>query len=123
MSHSKESTSEIIYPSWLDKEYLRTVLHKEIGNGVLREVSIHPANKKGENYSSIMLRVRIEVESYNKLPKIYKLIVKLNPVGLTHDIMIQFNVFPKEIEMYTNILPALEQLFKDIGEECQFSPR
>lgn len=34
-----------------------------------------------------------------------------------------FRIFPKEEEMYQRIIPAFEQLYKDIGEPIQFAPK
>lgn len=56
--------------------------------------------------------------------EIYPLIVKAMPfLGLADDLMKSFNVFPKEIEVYAEIIPKFEAIFREFGEIVQFAPK
>lgn len=114
--------SFIDHPKWLNEEYFRNILSEGGEDVEIVKLTLEPANKTGENYSSLMLRASLEIKSErNSFNRNY--IIKLDPEGVTQEIMTQFSVFPKEIEMYNTILPAFRRLFVEIGEDVKFSPR
>lgn len=52
------------------------------------------------------------------------MIVKALPfMGTADELMKIFNVFPKEIRMYAEIIPKFEALFHEFGEAVQFGPK
>lgn len=108
------------YPSWLNKDFFEEVLQKE--EVKVSHLTLEAANKKGENYSSIMLRAGLLMMNADRSLAKRSLIVKLDPIGMTQDIMNKFNVFPKEIEVYKSIIPRLEALYKNVGMDIEFSP-
>lgn len=56
--------------------------------------------------------------------EIYPVIVKALPdLGLADDLIKSFNVFPKEIEMYAEIIPNFEAIYREFGEIVQFAPK
>lgn len=127
---TSSNNNSVIVPNWLSNSFFREIIQEECDseNVEVVDLKVEPANNKGENFSSIMLRAEIKATigfdaNKNEYGLSRSYIVKLDPVGLTRDVMNKFSVFPKEIEMYTKILPALSQLYQDIGEEIIFSPR
>uniref|UniRef100_A0A182SC30 CHK kinase-like domain-containing protein n=1 Tax=Anopheles maculatus TaxID=74869 RepID=A0A182SC30_9DIPT len=56
--------------------------------------------------------------------RIVSLIVKALPrLGLSEEMISAMNVFPKEIAVYTEILPAFEKLYREHGKDVTFGPR
>lgn len=108
------------YPSWLNEDFFEEVLQEEAVK--VSHLTLEAANKKGENYSSIMLRAGLTMIKADRSLAKRSLIVKLDPVGMTQDIMNKFNVFPKEIEVYKCIIPRLEALYKKVGMDIEFGP-
>lgn len=120
------SSASLELPDWLNEELFREIQSQQEGDedSKVIKLDIESANKKGENYSSVMLRAHVQFEDRNQSITKRRFIVKMDPVGITQDIMDKFNVFPKEIEVYNSILPRFEALFRNSGEEeVQFSPR
>lgn len=108
------------YPSWLNEDFFEEVLQEEAVK--VSHLTLEAANKKGENYSSIMLRAGLTMIKADRSLAKRSLILKLDPVGMTQDIMNKFNVFPKEIEVYKCIIPRLEALYKKVGMVIEFGP-
>lgn len=110
-------------PKWLDKFYFNDILRKDYGQSKIVRFNVAPANGKGENYASLMYRVKLTVETKEAGITHPNFIVKVNHAGMAQEMMALFNVFPKEIEMYVDYLPKFEQLYKDVGETIRFGPR
>lgn len=111
-------------PAWLDKFYFYDILRKYDNTFRVVTFQIAPANKKGENYASVMYRVKIKVETSGGGLKDRDFVLKINPsTGMSAEMMEAFNVFPKEIEMYNTMIPTFEALYRAVGETVQFGPR
>uniref|UniRef100_A0A6P4F4T0 Uncharacterized protein LOC108045506 n=1 Tax=Drosophila rhopaloa TaxID=1041015 RepID=A0A6P4F4T0_DRORH len=80
------------------------------------------ATKPGDNYASKLIKVDIEAQLKDNRSKSLSYILKVQ----TSNDMINFsdfNLFPKEIEMYSTYVPAFEQLYKDAGLPVTFSAK
>ncbi|XP_059620938.1 uncharacterized protein LOC132264676 [Phlebotomus argentipes] len=119
----KEEKPKSGNPKWLNKFFFNDILRKEFESFKVIRVGIAPATGKGENYASVMYRVKLQVENKEKHVVQRNYIVKALPdLGVSQDMIKQFNVFPKEIEMYDNILPAFEKMYEDVGVKIRFGP-
>lgn len=112
------------YPAWVDKFYFNDILRKDYGTFKVVRFNVEPLNAKGENYASLMFRVKLTVENSDTGLAHRNFVVKANlQAGMAQEMIGAFNVFPKEIEMYTDILPKFEALFKAVQKDVQFGPR
>ncbi|CAO1413653.1 unnamed protein product [Diamesa serratosioi] len=113
-------TDIVDVPEWLKPNLFQEVFGSEVS------VTIHSvkfACKKGENFASIMYRVCVGVENEDPV-KCRSLMVKSMPLSsFSKEFMIQFKVFPKEIEMFQHIIPIFENMYKEIGHEIVFAPK
>ncbi|GAB0088769.1 hypothetical protein DMENIID0001_032330 [Sergentomyia squamirostris] len=110
-------------PRWLNKFFFNDILRKELEYFKIIRVGIAPATGKGENYASIMYRVKLQIENKEKHVLQKTFIVKALPdLGVHQDMIKQFNVFPKEIEMYDTLIPAFEKMYEDVGVKIRFGP-
>lgn len=112
------------YPKWVDKFYFSDILRKDYSSCKVIRFNVSPLNGKGENYASSMYRVKLSVESGEAGLVHRNFVVKAN-LQTTMDPAIAsiFNVFPKEIQMYTDILPQFEGIFESVSEKVQFGPK
>ncbi|KAH8355522.1 hypothetical protein KR200_001116 [Drosophila serrata] len=80
------------------------------------------ATKPGDNYASSLLQVDIEAQLKDGNIKTFSYILKVQTSNNTINFS-DFNLFPKEIEMYGKYVPAFEQLYKDAGSPITFSAK
>lgn len=111
-------------PKWLNKFFFSDILRKDYESFKVVNYKIEPAIGKGENYVAVMYRVKMAVENNVNGLETRSLIVKVDQEqGPSAELMKEFNVFPKEIEMYNEIIPAFEKMYKAVGEDVQFGPK
>lgn len=63
----------LVIPKWINEEYFRPILEKDVNDFVtIKNFTPIAATQPGENYTSIMVRVVIDIElkgwSHNFLP-------------------------------------------------------
>ncbi|KAH8383453.1 hypothetical protein KR009_008706 [Drosophila setifemur] len=81
------------------------------------------ATKPGDNFSSTLLKVDIQVQlKADKNEKTFSYILKVHP-AYTGENFTDFNMFPKEIEVYGKYVPAFEKLYHDAGLTVTFSAK
>uniref|UniRef100_W8BIC5 CHK kinase-like domain-containing protein n=1 Tax=Ceratitis capitata TaxID=7213 RepID=W8BIC5_CERCA len=113
-------------PQWINEAYFVEILKDDLPN-FKKIISFQPiaATAPGENYCSIMLRVIIEAElkdaTTTQLSYILKTMLDKNSSGAA--IANNMNMFPKEKQMYSVILPKFVQLYRQAaGVEVRFGP-
>ncbi|XP_046809579.1 uncharacterized protein LOC111674599 isoform X1 [Lucilia cuprina] len=113
-------------PSWLQQIKLENTIRKETNEDVCKilNINIKNASKSGENYSSLLLRIKTDVELADGKHKTLSFVLKAQH---SKQFMIQITnmlrLFPKEEEMYYRILPRFEKLYEDVGKIVQFAPK
>uniref|UniRef100_A0AAG5CU16 CHK kinase-like domain-containing protein n=1 Tax=Anopheles atroparvus TaxID=41427 RepID=A0AAG5CU16_ANOAO len=128
------SSKPVVIPEWMTNDFFLEAVAKKFEvplNAVsVEELDVRLATESGDNFVSVMYRVRVTVrfgacaEELVGQRRTVSLIVKALPtMGLSEEMIISMNVFPKETAMYTEILPAFERLYRDRGVEVAFGPR
>lgn len=112
------------YP-WITGELLEAILTREATSPVsISQFTIQPAIHEGENYSSQLMRIRIDYECLDgeavRQNRCESLIIK---ASLGEKLVRSRNVFAKEIEIFTKIIPAIELKFRDYGVGCHLGPK
>ncbi|XP_034661886.1 uncharacterized protein LOC117897269, partial [Drosophila subobscura] len=102
-------------PVWLNESYLESLLQSKKNDAGLRvtELDIKPATSKGENYASIMTRVKVSyVKSGAKTPEEGFYIVKTTYENdpFISNIFSGYQASTTEMLMYEKILPKLSAL-------------
>lgn len=113
-------------PNWLNDDFFINIIEMKLNLSAkefeVKINSIKPAVGSGENYVSGIYRIRVEVKILqDEKIEIHSFILK-NMLKAGDD-MKQHGLFEKEINIYSDIIPALENEFKLIGENVQFGPR
>lgn len=113
-------------PDWLTIEFLQNILrehHKNAGLSV-RAFEVKPAVGKGENYGSVLLRVRVQHTTNNgktDTPLIIKM--KLMDDFQAAAVIEEMNSFSIESDAYLVLLPKVYELLKSIGDETILAPK
>lgn len=132
-------------PEWLDNVTLEKAIRQQLGDySNILQIKTENASKEGENYSSLMMRIKAEVEIDGKNTVKIQLWILFLLFGFCTDgttktaffvlkaqhtnemmarILNMLRLFPKEEEVYHKILPKFEQLYKDAGKCVQFAPK
>ncbi|XP_060648422.1 uncharacterized protein LOC132786052 [Drosophila nasuta] len=118
-----ESTDSQL-PSWLPRISLENAVRAQIGD-FEKILSVTPQSTGAEdNYSTLMIRLIVEVELIDHSTKSVSFVLKAQHNNeVMASILNKLKLFPKEEEMYHNILPKFEQLFADAGKPTQFAPK
>ncbi|XP_073846111.1 uncharacterized protein [Musca autumnalis] len=113
-------------PNWLEQISLDTAVSQSIGDDFQKvlNVKIENASKDGEHYSSLMMRLNVDVELKNGNTKNVSFFLKACQTNEAMAKMLDlFRIFPKENEMYHKILPRFKQLYAEAGKTVEFSPK
>ncbi|KAH8232670.1 hypothetical protein KR032_011421 [Drosophila birchii] len=112
-------------PEWINEDYFQPILEKDV-KGFDKIVNFTPiaATAPGENYTSIMVRVVIDIlvkdGSEQRISYILKTGLDINKGGaMVH----QMGLFPKEKEMYQDHIPQFVKLYKEAGLDIELAPK
>lgn len=109
------------YP-WITSDLIKNAVEKATSKRDVKvnSFSLEPALSVGENFSSEMLRCKINYNDGNELRMILK-------VGMVDPEMQkktdEIDSFGKESGVYNEIIPKIEKLLEDVGEKSSFSAR
>lgn len=112
---------EKLYP-WLTSELLEQNLRIRYNEPNLKVINcdLTAALGPGENYGSIVIRSKLELENAHQHNM--NIIVKLSPTRPDIvEMMEDFSLFDKEIYFYTDILNEVHRLLKDVGIDVKLS--
>ncbi|XP_011294429.2 uncharacterized protein LOC101893440 [Musca domestica] len=108
-------------PKWLTNEYLQEVLKDYLKDQTVQitKVDIRPATANGENYASVMSRIKISFSREGNaetetLSFIMKYSYENDPV--VSKIMSGYDIYNTEMKMYEQILPQLAEVLKESGD-------
>ncbi|XP_060648753.1 uncharacterized protein LOC132786275 [Drosophila nasuta] len=111
------NADELVAPEWLNEHFFKDVLTHDHNDPNVKVIDfkISPATAKGDHYASIMFRAEIEYSiGDEKLSK--PIIIKTMPEH-KKEFLGEAKFFPTEIAMYTEVLPKLEAILREAGDE------
>ncbi|XP_013103325.2 uncharacterized protein LOC106084301 [Stomoxys calcitrans] len=108
-------------PLWLDNAYLEKVLRSYLkdDNVTIVDVNICPVNPNGENYASVMSRIKITFKQFkNQESQQLSFILKYSYESDAYvaNIMNSYDVYNTEMKMYEQILPQLAKVLQESGD-------
>ncbi|KAH8232666.1 hypothetical protein KR032_011423 [Drosophila birchii] len=132
-------------PKWISNITLKKAINEQVGiNENISEVTVVKGSSEGENYSSQILRLRVDVELIGKSYSPGQFHIYYNQFSFWPDhyvktlsfvlktqhnnevmaaILDKLKLFQKEEQMYHNILPKFEKLYANAHKRIQFAPR
>ncbi|XP_017079844.2 uncharacterized protein LOC108113679 [Drosophila eugracilis] len=117
------ATSKI--PDWVTADLFEDVLKASVeGYSKVKSFKADIGSAAGENYATIMLRVKIEVELKDGKTKPVSYMVKLpHQLEMFQEMMKRTNIFDIERSMYNEVVPEMEALYKDAGVDITFGAK
>ncbi|KAL7728372.1 hypothetical protein ACLKA6_007464 [Drosophila palustris] len=111
-------------PPWLPRISLENAVRAQIGD-FERIISVTPeCSSSGDNYSTLMIRLAVEVELIDHSTKSVSFVLKAQHNNeVMAAILNKLKLFQKEEQMYHSILPKFEKLYADAGKTIQFAPK
>ncbi|XP_053947686.1 uncharacterized protein LOC128856061 [Anastrepha ludens] len=110
-------------PDWLKAELFNDFLKENIPEfKEIKNFKIKPAVAPGENYTTLMLQIEIEIYTQSGKQKTLSYMMKL-PIDSLKDLMENYDVFGIESTMYCSVVPEMEQMYRDAGVEVKFGAR
>ncbi|KAH8283956.1 hypothetical protein KR054_005630 [Drosophila jambulina] len=120
------ASNDVRIPSWINEAYFKRLLKREFKDfRRILNLSIIPATPPGETYTSLLMRIVIDIEMKDGFSQQKSYIVKtmLDDVRGNGGFVNTLNIFPKEKMMYETIIPQLEQLYEQAGLTVKFAPK
>ncbi|KAH8307630.1 hypothetical protein KR044_006406 [Drosophila immigrans] len=114
-----------VAPDWVNIEYFKTLLKAEKSDYKdIQSFRVQKATEAGDNYSSIILSVDINYLTVSGGKTSISFMLKVPPAGdSAKAILDMMATFKKEIAMYYDVIPQLEQLYHEVGETVIFGPK
>lgn len=110
-------------PEWLTENYLLDALRKYYGDHKLRITSLdaRPALARGENYGGVLTRVTAEFTLRDGSSQTGHYIIKTSFEAdeFCRKTMEPYDIFNREMAIYEQILPKLNSLLGEIGDDEQ----
>ncbi|XP_060648430.1 uncharacterized protein LOC132786061 isoform X1 [Drosophila nasuta] len=109
-------------PVWLKEELFEDLLKKLFPKYLsIKSFKAVPGLKPGENYSTIMLRLHFEVQLEDNITKEISFMLKTpHDFEMYREILKKNNMFDVERDVFLNVKPELEQMYKDAGLQVRF---
>lgn len=108
-------------PLWLTDSYLEDVLQKYLKDDQVKIIKfdIKPATSNGENYASIMSRIKVKCSGSKQKSQELSFIMKYSYESDPYiaKIMSGYDVYNTEMKMYEQILPQLAKVLNEIGDK------
>ncbi|GAB0088788.1 uncharacterized protein DMENIID0001_032520 [Sergentomyia squamirostris] len=112
-------------PNWLNREFMEKALREYEKDQSLHifDCEIIPATKPGDNFASVVFRANVKYTAATKTES-KSIIVKVKPFvdGFKKDLLGMAPLFQTEGSMYMNVLPEMQRLLTQIGDNEIMSP-
>jgi hypothetical protein len=113
--------------SWMNLEFFEQVIrgYEKDPSAIVHNFKVSPGSQPGENFSTVVFRVKLEFSSKSGNNQEISMILKTvsEKDGLKKDLMESNRNFETEIEMYEKVLPEVRNLWDFAGDEPVLFPR
>ncbi|XP_017855901.1 PREDICTED: uncharacterized protein LOC108608826 [Drosophila arizonae] len=118
----KTNTANSTVPDWVQPDAFVDLLKSSVkGFSRIKNFKVSSGVGAGENYSTVMLRVSIDVELEDGTERPVSYMLKVpHEAELFKMLMRQHNMFDVERNMYNIYVPEMEQLYRDAGVDIKF---
>ena len=121
----ESATSKL--PEWLDDNFLKKVLSDFRNDDTIVSTNFKIGSGFSEHYGSSMFQCKIDFKSLKNselLEESIDVVIKASPSdkGYSQNLLSDAPFFKTEIEMYTKVIPAMNQLFNANGLKVELGP-
>lgn len=107
----------------MNKDHFVELLKAEVPDFKdIRDFRVKKATEAGDNYASIMLSVDVDYQTVHGQTLSKSFMLKVPPAK-NAEILDMMLTFKKEVAMYTDVIPQLEQLYQQSGQPVVFAPK
>uniref|UniRef100_A0A182MJ54 CHK kinase-like domain-containing protein n=1 Tax=Anopheles culicifacies TaxID=139723 RepID=A0A182MJ54_9DIPT len=112
-------------PEWLNDEFflhvIREFLH-DSGARLCHGCKLRPGTKPGEHFASVMYRTTIHYRCHRGKEASLDVIMKIKPyqAGLKKEVLEEGDLFAREIQIYSKVLPEMKRRLEEIGETFNY---
>lgn len=112
-------------PEWVNETNFKNLLLKTHPNLTdITSFKAYPAMAAGENYATLMLRIKITAKLDNDSSKDFSFMLKVpHDTKEMKDMLKVMNFFITENTVYTDVLPELEEMYRQAGVEVSFGAK
>ncbi|XP_055856494.1 uncharacterized protein LOC129919585 [Episyrphus balteatus] len=114
-------------PAWLDSAFVLKILTKYSKSPIkeIKSFTKQPATAKGENYASVMtlLNVKYVTEQNGTVESVSFIVKSRVDNEVFSAIEEEYNIFQRELQVYSVFMKEAEDLLRSIGDETIFGPR
>ncbi|KAH8362815.1 hypothetical protein KR084_001281 [Drosophila pseudotakahashii] len=116
------SQRAVTVPDWVKPEVFADLLKKEVKDyKETKSMRAKAGVAAGENYATIMLRIELDVETKDKSQTTKAFMLKTpHPSEMYRKMVEKTDIFNVERGMYLEVVPELEQLYRDVGLDVKF---
>ncbi|EDW98761.1 uncharacterized protein LOC6538527 [Drosophila yakuba] len=113
---------EVPIPAWVKPEAFEDLLKDNVKDYKKTTALRAKAGvAAGENYATIMLRLELDVETKDKTQVTKAFMLKTpHDTDAYRKLLEETNIFDVERGMYVEVVPELEQMYRDVGLEVKF---
>ncbi|XP_055856528.1 uncharacterized protein LOC129919609 [Episyrphus balteatus] len=111
--------------TWINAENFQSVFEENVpGYRKTLNFEVKETGGGGENYASVMMRVKAKLELQDGSTKDIAFMIKTIPEGEQGVAVVQMmGLFPKETLMYGKYLREFEETYRSVGKEVTFGPK
>ena len=125
INEQTEEQKSALVPPWVNKENFKKLLLKS--HPSIKDISTfeaRPALAAGENYATLMLRVKATATFDDNTSKDFSFMLKVpHDTSQMKEMMQVMNFFITENAVYTEVIPELEDMYRQAGVEVSFGPK
>ncbi|XP_058063029.1 uncharacterized protein LOC131212950 [Anopheles bellator] len=122
---SESSYEATDVPGWLNEVYVETILRCALKDPSLKLAQLQTTYvvPKGENFASIIYRIRVTFRSQQKFETTRTFVVKgMITDGIAGEKLRQYDVQRKEMDVYQFVVPELKRMMGAIGDRGRLYP-
>uniref|UniRef100_A0A1I8M6C8 CHK kinase-like domain-containing protein n=1 Tax=Musca domestica TaxID=7370 RepID=A0A1I8M6C8_MUSDO len=112
-------------PTWIKAELFENVIKEAVGNYKrIENFEVRNALGPGENYATIMLRVKLELVLPDDSSREHTFMLKIAPDSqMYREQMSKLELFKTESGMYRDVVPEFEELYRNKGVNIRFGAK
>ncbi|TMW53356.1 hypothetical protein DOY81_001560, partial [Sarcophaga bullata] len=121
----EEEQNSALVPPWVNKEnFMKLLLKSHPSIKDISKFEACPALAAGENYSTLILRVKATATYDDNTSNDFSFMLKVpHDTSQMKEMMQAMNFFITENTVYTEVIPELEDMYRQAGIEVSFGPK
>ncbi|XP_050324786.1 uncharacterized protein LOC126756032 [Bactrocera neohumeralis] len=113
-----------LVPEWLKAELFVDLLQKNVPNfKSIKNFTATVPEGAGENYGTLLVSVNLDAELEDCKMQNFSYVMKVSIDSVRELLAYSHNIFETESVMYKDVLPEMEQMYRDAGIDVKFGTK